>query len=719
MPYLFKLIKRLSLNDFGVGRGIRLPWLSPTPSCTTNGSPGPARTRPTGARRMTVLTGLVLLGMGACVDAEGPSGGAVELRLSPREPEVALGDSVEFVAFGLTAAGDTVALDVTWSSEAGEIKGKGKGKGLYQPRGRGKDKVKASSDSLADSTTVTVTEGPVAAVVLTPAAAVVDVGRTAQLTATLKDAAGNELTDRTVTWSSTDEAVALVDGTGLVTGQGAGSATVTATCEGHSGSSTVSVTATQAPVASVEVAPASGSVSVGGSLQLTATLKDAAGNELTGRAVTWASSNDAVAKVSASGLVTAMAAGSATIIATSEGQSGTAAITVTQVPVASVEVMPSSLSLSVGQVGQLTATLKDAAGNELTGRAVSWTTSQAAVASVNSNGRVSGVAAGSSTITATSEGQRGTSAITVTSSPPPPGQEVAIPVQSEWTDQGVAIAHGGGGDWDLRVSGASSPCVMVKKGNTYFLYYIGADGNRGDGGPAHRKLGVATSNDGINFTKYGGNPILTHQVGVSPQDEAGIFSAGAFVDDDGTIVLYYGGMEETTSGSVDSDIVLATSSDGLTFTDQGDVWTHQQSSVPAGNEIFPIAVLKEAGVYHVWFMSGSVWNLYRVNGSAPDALTTDRQVSGGITNIYDASIIRISDTDLIMAMTNRASDQVQMRRIALGNIDSVGAAEETYSWSNYNEATVYLDRDTMTWFMYQVSDALNEIRVRTAPAKFK
>ncbi|MDH5551460.1 MAG: Ig-like domain-containing protein, partial [Gemmatimonadota bacterium] len=440
---------------------------------------------------------------------------------------------------------------------------------------------------------------------------------------------------------------------------------------------------------------------------------------LTGRAVTWASSNDAVAKVSASGLVTAMAAGSATIIATSEGQSGTAAITVTQVPVASVEVMPSSLSLSVGQVGQLTATLKDAAGNELTGRAVSWTTSQAAVASVNSNGRVSGVAAGSSTITATSEGQRGTSAITVTSSPPPPGQEVAIPVQSEWTDQGVAIAHGGGGDWDLRVSGASSPCVMVKKGNTYFLYYIGADGNRGDGGPAHRKLGVATSNDGINFTKYGGNPILTHQVGVSPQDEAGIFSAGAFVDDDGTIVLYYGGMEETTSGSVDSDIVLATSSDGLTFTDQGDVWTHQQSSVPAGNEIFPIAFLKEAGVYHVWFMSGSVWNLYRVNGSAPDALTTDRQVSGGITNIYDASIIRISDTDLIMAMTNRASDQVQMRRIALGNIDSVGAAEETYSWSNYNEATVYLDRDTMTWFMYQVSDALNEIRVRTAPAKFK
>src|SRR5205823_7327472 len=84
-----------------------------------------------------------------------------------------------------------------------------------------------------------------------------------------------------------------------------------------------------APVASVSVTPATAPVPVGKTLQLTATPKDASGSPLTGRTVTWASSNTSVATVSAAGLVTGQVAGTATITATSEGQSGTAAITVT------------------------------------------------------------------------------------------------------------------------------------------------------------------------------------------------------------------------------------------------------------------------------------------------------------------------------------------------------------------------------------------------------
>src|SRR4029077_18409729 len=63
-------------------------------------------------------------------------------------------------------------------------------------------------------------------------------------------------------------------------------------------------------------------------LQLSATLTDANGNVLTGRTVTWSSSNTSAATVSTSGLVTALAQGSATITATSEGQSGISSITV-------------------------------------------------------------------------------------------------------------------------------------------------------------------------------------------------------------------------------------------------------------------------------------------------------------------------------------------------------------------------------------------------------
>ena len=114
-----------------------------------------------------------------------------------------------------------------------------------------------------------------------------------------------------------------------MTAVGAGAVTITATSEGQSGSAAVTVTL--APVASVSVTPASQSMGVGETRQLTATLRDAAGNVLTGRVIAWSSNTSSVATVSASGLVTAQGVGTATITATSEGQSGTATVTVSQV----------------------------------------------------------------------------------------------------------------------------------------------------------------------------------------------------------------------------------------------------------------------------------------------------------------------------------------------------------------------------------------------------
>ena len=76
--------------------------------------------------------------------------------------------------------------------------------------------------------------------------------------------------------------------------------------------------------------------------KLAATTKDATDNTLPGRAVSWSSSTPSVATVSGSGLVTGLATGSTTVTATSEGQSGTSSITVSNVPVASVAVTPAS-----------------------------------------------------------------------------------------------------------------------------------------------------------------------------------------------------------------------------------------------------------------------------------------------------------------------------------------------------------------------------------------
>src|SRR6266702_5461975 len=253
----------------------------------------------------------------------------------------------------------------------------------------------------------------VASVDVSPPSATVLVGSTVQLTATPKDAAGNPLSGRVVTWQTSNATIATVDANGLVTAKVAGGpVTITATSEGKNG--TAAVTVTPVPVASVDVTPGAPSVQLNATVQLTATPRDVNGNALTGRTVTWQTSDAGVATVDVNGLVTAKAGGGpVTITATSEGKNGTAAITVT-IPVSSVDVTPGTPTIQLNATVQLTATPKDADGNPLTGRVVTWQTSDAGVATVDANGLVTGKAVGGPvTITATSEGRSGTSAVTV------------------------------------------------------------------------------------------------------------------------------------------------------------------------------------------------------------------------------------------------------------------------------------------------------------------
>ncbi len=146
-------------------------------------------------------------------------------------------------------------------------------------------------------------------------------------------------------------------------GTDTGTVKVIARGQGGAPSDTATVAVTLPPVASVSVSPASASLLPTQTAQLTATLLDSTGTVLTGRTVTWSSSSTGVATVNGSGLVTAVAVGSATVTAASEGRSASSSVTVTTVPVASVTVSPASGSLYVGQTVQLTATPKDSAGN--------------------------------------------------------------------------------------------------------------------------------------------------------------------------------------------------------------------------------------------------------------------------------------------------------------------------------------------------------------------
>src|SRR5437867_517646 len=340
----------------------------------------------------------------------------------PAAASAPVGGTVQFVAVPLDSTGTALGgRIIVWASSNTAVANVNTS-GVATAAATGSTTIAATSEGHSGTATLTVTAVtvPVASVTVSPASASVPVGQTVQLAATPKDANGNALSGRTVTWASSNSSVGTVNGSGLVTGVVGGSTALAATSEGQSGSSAVTVTAGPLPVASVTVSPASASVPIGQAVQLTATPKDASGNPLTGRTVTWASSNTSVGTVNASGLVTGVVAGSTTITATSEGQSGTSVVTVTLVPVASVTVSPAPASVQAGQTVQLTATPKDANGNTLSGRTVTWASSNTSVGTVNASGLVAGVAVGSATITATSEGKSGTSTITVTTPPPPP-----------------------------------------------------------------------------------------------------------------------------------------------------------------------------------------------------------------------------------------------------------------------------------------------------------
>jgi uncharacterized protein YjdB len=271
---------------------------------------------------------------------------------------------------------------------------------------------------------VLTTVAPVATVVVSPASASIVAGATQQLTATTKDASNNVLTGRAVTWASSNTAAATVDANGLVTAVAVDTATITATSEGKVGKSTITVTPAPVPVGTVIVNPTSATLVAGGpSQQLTATVKDTSGNVLTGRSIAWTSSVATEATVSATGMVTGVSPGGpVTISATSDGKVGSAAVTVTSAPVASVTISPSQTTVNVGGMQSLNATLRDANNNVLTGRTVAWSSDVPSVASINaSSGVVTGVSVGSATITATSEGQSGQSAVTVASVTGPAG----------------------------------------------------------------------------------------------------------------------------------------------------------------------------------------------------------------------------------------------------------------------------------------------------------
>lgn len=171
------------------------------------------------------------------------------------------------------------------------------------------------------------------------------------------------------------------------------------------------------PVATVDVSLSVSNISVGGTSKATALPRDASGGPLVGRTVSWNSSNPSVASIASTGEISALSAGSVTISGSTGGITGSATLTVGPPPVASVSVTLASGTLVPGATTMATAATRDASGAVVTGRQVTWTSTNSAVATVSGSGQVTAFAAGTTSISATSEGRVGSAQLVVTEPP--------------------------------------------------------------------------------------------------------------------------------------------------------------------------------------------------------------------------------------------------------------------------------------------------------------
>ncbi len=310
--------------------------------------------------------------------------------LNIMKTELRIGQTVQLLANVLPP--NATEKSVAWSSSDAGVATVDEN-GLVTAVSIGTTVITATSvNGLKAECEVTVAPTPVESVTLSHAAATLNSGETLQLTATLLPEGA---TDKSVAWSSSDAGVATVDEDGLITPVSVGTAVITAT-SANGLTAKCSVTVAPTIVESITLNHAEATLKSGEVLQLKATLFP---EDATDKSVVWSSTNTGVATVDENGWVTAVSVGTSVITCTSvNGHTAECTITVAPTPVESVTLNLSETTLKYGETLQLIAKLRP---ENATYKSVTWSSSDAGVATTDENGLITAVSVGTAVITVT------------------------------------------------------------------------------------------------------------------------------------------------------------------------------------------------------------------------------------------------------------------------------------------------------------------------------